>query len=55
MDNLNVSAKFMRCAWVCDNEVMISCVVKKSGKGVPACILQEEKRGNLKRLERNGR
>lgn len=42
MDNLYISARFVRFAWMSEQKVMISGVARKSGRGLPSCVYQEE-------------
>ena len=42
-DNLYLSAKFAKASYKHDNKVQISGPMQKSGRGLPKCVLQEEK------------
>ena len=42
-DNLYLSAKFARASFTHKNKVRISGPTRKSGRGLPQCVLQEEK------------
>jgi hypothetical protein len=42
MDNLYNSVKFCRDAFTGKNKVMVHGVAKKSGRGLPKCIIQDE-------------
>ena len=42
MDNLYISAKFAKCAAVHDKRVLISGVARKTGRGIPISVLQDE-------------
>ena len=42
MDNLYISARFTRFAWMSEQEVMVCGVARKSGRGVPSCVYKEE-------------
>ena len=42
LDNLYNSTKFAREAYVGKNSVMVHGVTRKSGRGLPSCVLQEE-------------
>ena len=44
-DNLYLSAKFCRAAFTHPNEVCIAGPTRKSGHGLPLCVLQEEVQG----------
>ena len=44
LDNLYISAKFARAAFIGKNKVMVQGVARKSGQGLPACVLQEEQK-----------
>ena len=43
-DNLYLSAKFARAAYVHKQKIRISGPTRKSGRGLPSCVLQEEKK-----------
>ena len=43
-DNLYLSAKFVRAAYVHEQKIQISGPTQKSGRGLPSCVLQEEKK-----------
>ena len=43
-DNLYFSAKFARAAYVHKQKIRISGPTQKSGRGLPSCVLQEEKK-----------
>ena len=42
-DNLYLSAKFAKASFMHKNKVRISGPTRKSGRGLPQCVLQEEK------------
>ena len=42
MDNLYISAKFCRGCYYHSKKVLLAGVTRKSGRGIPACVLQEE-------------
>jgi hypothetical protein len=42
VDNLYTSAKFFREAYVGKNQVLCHRVARKSGRGLPKCVIQEE-------------
>ena len=42
MDNLYISAKFAKAAWMHKKRVLIAGVARKQGRGVPLCVVQEE-------------
>ena len=42
-DNLYLSAKFAKASYKHDNKVHISGPMQKSGRGLPKCVVQEEK------------
>lgn len=45
MDNLFISAKFLRGAFAdCSSKVMIHGVCRKTGRGIPSCILQADEK-----------
>ena len=41
-DNLYLSARFAKAAWAHSNKVRISGPTRKSGHGLPKCVIQEE-------------
>ena len=41
-DNLYLSARFAKAAWAHSNKVRFSGPTKKSGHGLPKCVIQEE-------------
>ena len=41
-DNLYLSARFAKAAWTHSNKVRISRPTRKSGRGLPKCVIQEE-------------
>ena len=41
-DNLYLSARFAKAAWTHSNKVRISGPTRKSGRGLPKCVIQEE-------------
>jgi hypothetical protein len=54
MDNLYMSAKFARAAYCHPNSVLISGVTRKSGRGVPSCVLQEEQKNKKAQMRVRG-
>ena len=44
LDNLYMSAKLAKISFTHKNKVMVSGVTRKSGRGIPFCVLQEEKK-----------
>ena len=46
LDNLYISAKFACAAFIGKNKVMVQGVARKSGRGLPACVLQEEQKNS---------
>lgn len=51
MDNLYLSLKFCRTSFTGKNQVMIHGVTRKSNRGLPACVVQEEEK-NKKKAEK---
>ncbi len=45
MDNLYNSVKHAQAAYLLPNPVLIHGVLRKSGRGCPPCVVQEEKTG----------
>jgi hypothetical protein len=45
MDNLFNSVKLARAAYSLPKPVLVHCVLRKSGRGCPPCVIQEEKLG----------
>jgi hypothetical protein len=45
MDNLFNSVKLAQAAYSLPNPVLIHGVLRKSGRGCPPCVMQEEKQG----------
>jgi Transposase IS4 len=48
MDNLYLSAKFVKAAFMHKHKVLIAGVTRKSGRGLPASVLQEEEKNKNK-------
>lgn len=48
MDNLYLSAKFVKAAYNHERKVLIAGVTRKSGRGLPASVLQEEEKNKNK-------
>ena len=48
MDNLNLSATFVKAAYMHDRKVLIAGVTRKSGRGLPLSVLQEEEKNKTK-------
>jgi hypothetical protein len=57
LDNLYISTKFVRQAFVGKNSVMVHGVARKSGRGLPKVVVQEEIKNakEQKRLEEQPR
>ena len=53
-DNLYLSAKFARASFTHKNKVRISGPTQKSGRGLPQCVLQEEKTSPLEICQVHG-
>jgi hypothetical protein len=54
MDNLYMSAKFARHAYLHAFKVLISGVTRKSMRGLPSCIMQEEVKTRSQQLKVRG-
>jgi hypothetical protein len=48
MDNLYLSLRFCREAYVGKNQVLIHGVTRKKNRGLPACVIQEEEKNEKK-------
>jgi hypothetical protein len=48
MDNLYLSSKFVKAAYLHKNKVMIAGVTRKAGRGLPLSVLQEEEKNKTK-------
>ena len=51
VDNLYISAKFCKDAYLHPNRILLYGVVRKSGRGLPAFVVQEEKKTKKNRLK----
>jgi len=54
MDNLYTSAKFICCAYTRPKDVMCHRFFRKSGRGVPSSVLQEEVKNRKLQLKVRG-
>jgi hypothetical protein len=54
MDNLYLSLKFCREAFTGNNKVMIHGVTRRSGRGLPSCVIQLEETNKKKALQARG-
>ena len=54
MDNLYNSAKFCRAAFHHKNKVLCHGVTRRWGRGIPACVLQEEVKNRKEQLKVRG-
>jgi hypothetical protein len=54
MDNLYLSAKFAKACFNHPMQVLIAGVTRKSGRGLPACVLQEEQKNKRLQLAARG-
>jgi hypothetical protein len=54
MDNLYLSAKFAKACYTHPKQVLIAGVTRKSGRGLPAHVLQEEEKNKKKQMTVRG-